>query len=370
MDDAIKFYFGWVVYNLLCLFLFCLILSHNRMKGNQQVKLILTVACIIAIFGNAITMDYRSYWRIIQRVILGSQWHIHLEPIYLYLIDKIGANYILWQACIYIPSYLIMYKIIKYLNIYQKEIFLFVFGVLILYYDCIGSRQFLFIVLYYLGIILVVRKRLLYGFAVLFISYFFHKMAYMALPLLLLYLIPLRERLFKVIIITLVATISVRILLIPFIELISGALEISVGLDYISNEESVSSAGSIWWVIIGKYTHFVRLFLLWFCLYKVRNVCKYGNSIQRIIYAVVFWTSCCSFFFENIGLTNGTIAYRLLSLGSIGFCYLFTLIPEYYRVTKCQRAIFIIAMMGYFILTNAYIKGVGNSVMLGELQLE
>ncbi len=366
MNDITKLYFGWGVYDLLCLISFISIGFHLKYRKNQIITLFLLGALFIAIFGNAITMDYRSYWKIIQQVIYGSHKFIHLEAVYIEIINRIGLNYALWQAIIYIPSYIILFFIIKKLKIERIELFFFMFVVLIMYYDCIGSRQFLFVSIYYLGIIYLAEKKWLIGIAILCISVFFHKMAYMAIPLIPLFFIPLKNKFGKIVILTIVATIIARIMLAPFIDMLS-LLMGNNGNEYLN--ESAGNSGSIWWTIIGKYTHFVRFILLWYCLYITKKSAISPNNIQRTIYSLVFFTSCGSLFFEYLGI-DGTISYRLMSLGAIGFCYLFTLIPQYRHITKFQQVLFGLSMVGYWILTNAYIKGVSNSIMLGELQLE
>lgn len=366
MSDIFKLYFGWCLYDILCLISFLTIGFHLKYKKRQIIIFYLFVAMLVAVFGNAITMDYRAYWKIIQQIIYGSQRYIHLEHIYIEIINKIGLNYILWQAIIYVPAYIIFYIIVKKLKIRRIELFLFMFVVLIMYYECIGSRQFLFVTLYYLGIISLSEKKWVVGIIILSVSAFFHKMAYMALPLTLLYFIPIKNKLTIIVLLTIFTTIIARILLVPFLDMLS-ILMGGNGTEYLN--ESTGNIGSVWWTVIGKYTHYVRLILLWYCLYVTKGLLNSTNNIQRTIYSLVFWTSCCSLFFEHIGIA-GTISSRLMTLGSIGFCYLFTFVPQFKNINITQKFLFAFLMIGYWIMTNAYIKGVGNSVMLGELQLE
>lgn len=315
-------------------------------------------------------MDYRAYWKIIQQVVYGSRKHIHLEEIYQWYISQIGANYVLWQLAIYVPAYLIFYYVIRWLNIARIKLFLLLFVVLILYYDCIGSRQFLFIMLYYSSLFLLANRKFVWGIGILCVSFYFHKMALMALPLAFLYLIPLKNRLTLFVVFTVVVTICCRIVLSSYIEDIALLLKISGGDGYLSTDSEADFEGSIWWKIIGIYTQYMRIAFLVFCLYKTREIVKNGTTLNKLTYAMVYWTTLLSFFFNNIGLANGTISYRLLSIGAISFCYLFTLIPEYSRIGNRQKVVFIIMMLIFFVLTNAYITGVSHSVMLGELPLE
>lgn len=366
MSDIAKLYFGWGLYDLICLISIISIGFHLRYKKKQIIVFYLLIAMLIAVFGNAITMDYRAYWKIIQQVVYGSRKYIHLESIYIEIINGIGLNYELWQTIIYVPAYTFLYFIIKWLKIKRIELFLLMFVILIMYYDCIGSRQFLFVTLYYIGIISLAKKQWLSGITILIISAFFHKMAYMALPLIPLYFISIKNKLWKIFILTIVTIIVARTILTPFLDLLS-ILMGGNGSGYL--DEGTRNTGSIWWLIIEKYTHYLRLILLWYCLYATKELSCSTNNVKRTVYSLVFWTSCGSLFFEYLGI-NGTISYRLLSLGAIGFCFLFTLIPEFKHVTGFKKGIFAISMIGYWILTNAYIKGVSNSVMLGELQLE
>lgn len=371
MNEELNLYVGWFFYNLICILLFCFILFRLKTKQPKQlIYLTILVCLLIAVFGNAITMDYRAYWKIIQQIVYGSRKHIHLEEIYKWYISQIGANYILWQMAIYVPAYLVFYYIIKYLNIKRIKLFLFLFVILILYYDCIGSRQFLFIIFYYSSLLFIANRKFLLGMVVLCASFYLHKMALMALPLAFLFLIPLKNKLILFVLIVIILTIGCRIILVSYIEEIAQIAKISGSDGYLSTEGEADSTGSIWWEIIGTYTLYTRLVLLTICLYKTREIVKSGTTINKLIYAIVFWTTLLSLFFKYVGLANGTISYRLLSIGAIGFCYLFTLVPEYSRIRNWQKIVFVIMMLIYFVLTNAYITGVSHSVMLGELPLE
>ena len=374
MDTFLNLLIGWSCYNFLCILIFCLVcFKHRSIKKNQLLLLFVVVYVIIAVFGNAITMDYRAYWKIIQQIIYGSQRYIHLEDIYKWLIEQFTKdNYVLWQAVIYCPAYIIFYKIVKkYMPNVRMTIFLFAFTILVFYYDCIGSRQFLFIVLYYWGIVLCVNRHRLLGLCILALSVIFHKMAYMAIPLLILYRISLKGKIWLYSSLIFVLIFIVRCLLLTHIDLLTVYLAPIGGISYLSTDTSGEvESGSVWWRIIAVYSNFVKILLLFFCLFYMRNIVKGKDALAKVMYSIVYWTTMLSLFFNNIGLSNGTISYRLLSIGSIAFCYLFSLLPCYTNKWKAKKILIVLLMFVYYLFTNAYIKGVSNSVMLGELQLE
>lgn len=369
MDSLKSLYFGWIAYDFLCLFFFLIIGCHLRIRKKQLLFVFACFAITIAVLGNAITMDYRAYWKIIQQVVYGTHRYIHLESIYIKLIGQIGANYILWQAFIYIPSYILFLLILKKLKISNIELFLFVFIVVFMYYDCIGSRQFLFIIIYYLGFIQLINKKWIYAFIILSFSCFFHKMAYMAIPLIPVYFIKIKGNPFKYVIFILLISFVLRYFLSPLLDMLSIASFGTGGEQYFSQDSTENSqVGSIWWNIIGVYCGYFRLFLLWYILYSLKELFHSPDRKLRLVYALVFYTACVALLFQIIGIK--TIPYRVQSIGAIGLCYLISLLPLYKKISNYKKVSFFLGITIYWVLTNAYIKGVSNSVMLGDLMLE
>lgn len=371
MDRLINIIVGWSLYDILCIGLFLILSLKLKVKSSNNLIIIVCIfGMAIAILGNGITMDYRAYWKIIQQVVYGSNRYIHLEPIYKWLIHHIGANYILWQSIIYIPSYIFFYHIVKKLAPDRLVLFLLCFSLFVLYHYCIGSRQFLFVSTYSLGLIMLWQKKYAKGILLLVFSAFLHKMAMIAFPLALLLFIKIENKLRFYIVLTLIAIIIARILFIPLIEFINLISGVGENSSYTNNNIKEISSGSIWWQIINKYSKWFITSTLWLVLYKTRNILKVGSKVQKNIYGLTFWSTLASIFFSNIGLVDLTIASRFSTLGIIGFCYLLSVMPDITKIKYNLKLLFFVGILIYFILLNAFIKGVTNSTLLGDLPLE
>lgn len=368
MGDIFKLYFGWILYDLLCLSLFLIVGLHKKFKRNQLIVLFSLVGCGLAVWGNAITMDYRAYWKIIQQIVYGSHKHIHLEALYIYIVNYIGANYSLFQAIIYVPAYIIFICIIHKLKVRKITVFLLVFAVVCLYYECIGSRQFLFVVTFNLALLYLAQKKYVTFLILICLSTLFHKMAYMAIPLLVLFFIPLKGNLFKISCVIIITAIISKVFLSNIIDILLILYGHTEGVSYLKNDGIVGiNEGSIWWQIISIYNKYLRYVLCGYALYNSRTLLLSHKRREIILYKLLYWTTLIGLYCNIIGLPFG---YRLFTIGSLCMCYFFAKSIYEYRTKYYMKVFFYMALWIGFILTNAQIVGVSHSVMLGELQLE
>lgn len=370
MSFSGNFYFGWILYDLICI---VLILMRGRQIASSQRRILFGLFCFsfafLAIFGNSITPDTLNYREIVKEVSVTKNPFTHIEEFYVWLIHQIGNNFMLFQICIYAPIFFILYQIFtKGIELQNPALFLLLFAVLTLY-DAIAGRSYLFTLVYLAGIVLLTRKKTVFGIAFLAGSFFLHKVAYIGLPLTVLYFVPwkLNRKTFLFIVILLGGMIAwgrhvIDYNLIDTIDTLSSA---GVrGANYLTRTEGVHEGGSLWWTVIGNYRKYVRLILSFWVLWHLREIASMPSlSATRVMYFMLLWITLTSIFFYGINLPDATIAGRIAALGGIPLCYMLSICPQYMRLTRTQKFVFFLICFFYLLFNNAYIVGVRNILL-------
>lgn len=363
MDFVANFYFGWFLYNLICFSLFLVMFKKISGKEYRILTSLYILACIIlSLYGNSISPDYTSYKDIVKEVASTQDPFTHIETIYIVLIHSIGNNLWLFQLCIFIPQFIVLWIIFTYLiKLNNPLLFFSLFSIICLFSSIVG-RYYLFISVFILGCVLISKKQRIIGLSALIISFFLHKAAILALPIALVSFFDFRITKRKICLIGVVYILFIvfcrHILHNSLDELYIGLGSLE-GKDYIMRKEGANEGGSMWWQLIYLFQNIVKYALSISCIYLLRERRPSFMKIDNLMYNLVFWTVLISGFFYMIGLPDNTIAGRILGIGLIPACYLFSqnkkllfrTIPKY-----CVRIIYLI----YLILTNAYIVGVSH----------
>lgn len=363
-----NFYFGWILYNLI---FFTLIMTRYKHFQKNQSKLILglylSLFFILCLFGNAISPDYISYREIVNEV-AGTQYpFVHIEKFYIWLIHQIGRDFFLYQFCIYVPIWGLVYLLFtKWIRLERPVLFLFLFVILSLY-GVLSGRQYLFIIVYLFGVVLLVNKKYMIGYVCLFVSFFLHKIAYIAIPLTPLFFIPWKLNRKQLLILSILLAVGV----VKGREMIADNLMYEIlasyqvaGSSYVIKMEGTNAGGSLWWKFIATYQTGVKFLLIFFVLYRLRRIAFLPVfSINRVMYFLLFWVSIVSLFFYGLNLPDSTIAQRTLGIGLIPLCYLYSLLPKYVVIKRWYRMCFVWILFFYMMFNNAYIVGVSHSTL-------
>ena len=363
-----SFYFGWMLYN--SIFLLLMLIYSKQISQHQKTLFFGFFVClfmILAILGNAISPDHMNYRELVNEISSTKNPFVHVEEFYIRLIHSIGNNFFLYLCCIYIPQLLVFYWIFKHGCLLKNTaLFLFLFVVLVLY-DSIVGRYFLFNVIYLSGIVLLVKRRFLLGVFVLFLSFFLHKLSYIALPLIPLFFLPWRWNKKRVILAVLAfasMVYLVRNMITNNLAEVVLQLHFVEGVSYLERTEGVHEGGSLWWQIINMYQICVNFLLAFWVLYHLRQFCFLPTgSMNRVMYNLLMCTSMTSLFFYALGLPDSTIAYRSFTIGMIPLCYLLSLLPQYMHITKVQKVFFFWICLFYMMFNNAYIVGVSHYML-------
>ncbi|WP_353890275.1 EpsG family protein [uncultured Bacteroides sp.] len=362
MDIFANFYFGWSLYNIIVLILLVVLLSGKKIKKEHDhlfIGIIFILYLLLGIFGNSITADYLPYKDIVKTLAIANNSYVHVEDFFRLWIPYIGNNYFLYLCIMNLLSLSFLYLIVVKLQSNNNVLFLLSFS-LILLYGWIGERQSLFFAVYTLGILLLIEKKYIGALILFFLSFFLHKISYMALPILLLCFIPLRKKILRLIIFSFpILAIVCYIAFYSNMDFIIDNLG-SIGVVYLEKEEGEHAGGSLWWVLISYYKTFVLYFL---SVYLLCKFYRFRSSRKiSILYSILFWTILISFFFYIL-LPEKTIANRCLRLGLIPMCYFLSVLTNYVRVRNMHRICFFLICIVYLLLNNAYILGVSRSTL-------
>lgn len=368
MSISLNFYFGWILYNLFCAILI-LIVSKRIVETQRNIFVGCFILCflILAIFGNAISPDYLNYVEMVEEIASTKNPFVHVEEFYIWLIHKIGNNFYLYQACVYVPLFILIYLVFtRGCHLDNPILFLLLFAIFVLYSSIVG-RTYLFIAVYLSALVLLVDKKLVLGISLLGCSCIFHKLAYIALPLTLLFFIPLqlnRRTLCALFFLFVFSLIVIDYVLKNYLlEFFLGLGDIQ-GKDYLLRTEGANAGGSFWWQVIYAYQIGVKFLFAFIVLYHLRQMMTLTVfSIDRMMYVIVFWSSLASLLLYNLGLPDTTIAGRTFSIGLIPLCYLFSQLPNYIHIKRWHKLSFFIIVIFYMMFNNAYIVGVSHSIL-------
>lgn len=363
MSFVANFYFGWFLYNLICLSLF-LVMFDKVSKKEYTISITLYIlACIIlSLCGNSISPDYTSYKDIVEEVASTQDPFTHIETIYIELIHSIGNNLWLFQLCIFIPQFVVLWIIFTHLvRLNNPLLFFSIFSIICLFSSIVG-RYYLFISVFLLGCVLISKKQRIIGLSVLITSFFLHKAAVLAIPIAFISFFNFkitRRKMYIVGIAYISLVVFCRHILHNSLDELYIGLGSLEGKDYIMREEGTNAGGSMWWQLIYLYQNIVKYTLSIGCIYVLRNKRSSFTSTDYLMYNIVFWTVLISGFFYMIGLPDNTIAGRILGIGLIPTCYLFSQNKKIFLNIIPRYSVGIIYLI-YLILTNAYIVGVSH----------
>lgn len=364
MDISAKFYFGWILYNIIAFVFFILLLSGHGIKREQNTMFLsfnIILFIILSVFGNCITPDYESYREIVETIATTKDPFVHVEKFYIWWISYIGNNFFLYLLLLYLVSYSFIYYSFRLLHISNIILFLFVYVVFILYYSMSG-RQFLFNAVFFTGMILLAKRHWLSSLIIIFTSVFLHKIAYIAIPLLLICFLSLNRRL-----------ITIILCLFPIVAIIGNYfvdyylndifLEINwlAGSNYLVKDSTVG--GSLWWSVISFYHTSVNYLCSFYVLYYMRNIRSSVRKVDRIMYSMLFWCVYISLLFYAFNLPDKTIASRVSSLSLLPLCYLFSQLPGFIYLKKEYKIIFFFVCLFYMLFNDVYIVGISHSLL-------
>lgn len=367
MSVNLHFYFGWILYDLLCAIL--MLLVSKRVVFTQKnlfIGCFIIAFIILAVFGNAISPDYGNYVEILDEIASTKDPFVHVEKFYIWLIRQIGKDFYLYQACVYVPSFIAIYLMFtKGCRLSNPILFLLLFAILVLYSFIVG-RLYLFIAVYLLAFTLLAHKKYLLGVILLACSFLFHKLSYIALPLALLYFLPLRlnkKQFFLLGILFVGLLVGVQYLLENYFLELFQSLGAIPGNDYLLRTEGANAGGSLWWQIIYAYQISIRFLFAFIVLYYLKDFASLSVfTFNRMMYVIVFWASLGSLFFYCVDLPDQTIAGRTFSVGLIPLCYLFSQLPNFISVKRWHKVTFFFICLFYMMFNNAYIVGLSFRV--------
>ena len=362
-----NFYFGWLLYNLICGILLLNFSSKVKLCQNRLILGIFCLSCfLLAIFGNSITPDYIPYKDIISEISRTRDPFTHLEDIYVKLIHIIGNNYFLYQCIIYGIQFIMLYFLASKSIIKSKYIicFMALFAVLGLY-NSIGGRAGLCYVTTLYGILCFDNQQRIWGILMLALGCLLHKIGFVLAPLFMVVsVIPISFNRKKIILlgIIILGVIAVmrHIINTSFGDLLDQMSDISAaGANYIAKEVGPNEGGSIWWKLIGFYNTLFFILISCRILYIANRFIK-DNRMIRLYYRISISLITLSIIYYSLGLPDPTIGDRFLSSATIPICIIAALISEYRPYKHCEKNIYILGLLILLMLKNSFIFGVSH----------
>lgn len=359
-----NFYLGWVLYNIICIGL--LIIQYNHIKKNQYTWFIALLSLsflILALFGNSISPDYWPYRNLVDLIARTQHPTTHIEYIYIWLIHHIGNNFNLYQLIIYIPQFLIFYLISISLPNKRIILYSYCFAIIGLYPSIVG-RFFLFNVVLILGVICIGNNHRIIGITLILISSFLHKLGIFLAPITLLILIfPFRGKnrdLYLISFLFIVLSITVRYIIHNYFNDLFKTLDGVQGSNYLAKEKGYNEGGSFVWQVIYVYQLLTTILLSFYVLYKLHTFFHTFHLCDKLIYKMLLGLTTIATFYFSLGLPDITIGSRIITVSIIPLSYIISILPEYVKISKYHKYIFLSWGIFYLMFNNAYIIGVSH----------
>lgn len=345
------------------------LLIYFRIPKNQN-NLLNILSClfilILGLFGNVITPDYTSYTSIVKEVseTAGTENITHIEPFFIWLIHHTGNNFFLYQCCIFIPQCLVVYLIVRNTANTNIQVFYFLFFTICLYWGFISGRSSLYAYIFILGLLFLAEREIILGLIIIAFSCFLHKSAQYFIPFVtVLLLVPINRIIRNKILFFIFLCIGIIIGLIvkrTLQQYIDGYLEIEgvVGSQYLTSERGLHDGRSAIWDMIFNIQTFIFMMGSIYLIFKLRFDYDKFSSFLKLMYKVLFWIIAVSALIISLGIPNGSITYRLLVIGYIPFCILFSNNFNIKNINFNKKLFVTLCGVIYMILTNMYILGV------------
>lgn len=223
---------------------------------------------------------------------IAKQWHglqFHLEPYYLYVANLTNYNNILFRICVIVPSYVIIYLIIRNF-VKNHTLFICCFVIIQLFNASNIIRSNFSDLLFYLGFLgWCFRKNglnLLFFILCSIASFYLHKSAFMLFIPFVACLFPLKSKYLKLYILFIPLFIICANYVIQWIfnELFSDS-----NYQYTTESYSLSKK-------IRDYGLYSLIFILWtYILYKLKNYSKehsfWGYIYRFVFFSLIIWIS-------------------------------------------------------------------------------
>lgn len=332
-------------------------------QGNKKTLFLYIVLFIsLAIFGSAIGPDYWPYQRIVENVSLYGIFteRTHMEDVYLYILPYIGNNYTLFNICIYIPSFYMLFYVFSKFNHIQKNniiIGLLFFSILGLY-SALVSRQFLSTMFICVSILLYIEKRYIKTIIFIVLAVLFHKSAYILIPLLLLsFYWSLNRKKMLFLICILPIFIAIGYWLVPYIQRSLFVLDDMTknGAAYMVAGDS-QKEGSLWWTIIEIVQFGINIIIAIYVLKTLRNI--QTKRIYVVLCNYLFWITYVGFLFYFLPLAHKGISLRTLYMQPIIISLLIPIVLP--KTKQYLKSVIYLLLVVFWFLTNVYIRGVAN----------
>ncbi len=351
----LSYSFGFISYNILAIMSLLAINYNLKIKGSQ--KKMFSISCctiyfFIATLGCAITNDFYPYKEIISIIHSTQEPFLSVEPFWINTIKYFNLSHYQYIILLESTSFILFYHILRQLN--PKNIILFIsLWTLLSFISMIGGRGILFYMTFILGFTMFANKKYVIGIFLVSLSFFFHKTAYIGIPLFILSLIPFsRKMLILIFMGVIVASLVLRVTVINNIDFIYESISGAgiPGAIYITYEENINATGLAIWRIfpIISYTMVVLFSIFTLCrLHPYLDIMTYK---QKKIYYITFWGLMLSIALRLLNLPDPAISVRVLSIVITPIIYLYLILKEYSKPLRYEHRALLLTLIISFLI--------------------
>lgn len=251
------------------------------------------------------TDDYNPYIDIVENVYINPFKLTHIEPLWFFFMELFKGDADTFRLCSFSIMTLLL-LLIAFVAKINLSYFLLYYTLLCASSHICWIRQPISMCFFLLGMLLLCKKRIMFGLLLIIISYFLHKSAVLLVALLPFIFFPFNKR-----------SILISLLMLPLAFLFFGIFlnyEIIPGLNvqYYFEQESEYSERNVLFSIFSSFVTLLQFYLIGYTLVLLyKNEENEFKLLKRFLFGVFY----LSFFFFIYPFDNDVLYKRLLAFG-------------------------------------------------------
>jgi len=299
-----------------------------------------------------ITNDFFPYKEIISIIHSTQEPFLNVEPFWIRAIQYFDLSHYQYIFLLELISFILFYFSLRQLN--PRNIILFIsLWTLFFFISVIGGRAILFYMTFLGGFTIFANRKSVIGILLLSLSFFFHKTAYIGIPLFILSLISFsKNELILIFLCSIVASLVLRITVTNNIDIIYESISGAgiPGAIYLTHEENRNATGLVIWRIIPLISYILYVLFSIFTLYRLLPYLDIMTYKQKRFYYLSFWGLTLSIALRLLNLPDPAISVRVLSIIITPIIYLYLILREYSKPLKYERRALLLTLMISFLI--------------------
>ena len=323
------------------------------LKSNYKLaKILCLIFCLFSFWG----MDWFHYQESFERIKLGG--FSHLEDIYVWIINNLSPNYLIFRVIIWGSALLLFFRILKYVNV-SKDLALLFFGVIYIIWFSYARVSLAMAIIYYAFALLSLKEKrnkmtYILSIGLIILSFYFHKSSLFLIAVTgFVYIIrkfPKKALLLLLISFPLIVVFvqtQIASFMISDIDTTEGDLSsyMASGQNYMNRESDVRGIAAI----IRTFLEISPYYIVSFILYKLMRsklISEIPNDIKSFMLLQIVIVVFSSVFAFDLGANTNVLYGRFLRFAAIPTVIVLAYLYQHKFYRKLTNCALLLAVLG------------------------